>query len=117
MAANSAPQVCSVDVDAPQHTVGEASGIGPSSSTEAMIRRLKEPLHVHCGRANLAVADKLDKCPFLAENPVVRRSAARESNARTYVRKFPMALASATGGHDRTVGCSLLWLRLHCNGY
>ena len=71
--------------------------LGPSEGTLSLMNDLKQPLHNHCGRSNLEVADNLHKCPFLESNPILKRTATRESNARTYVRKFPMVIQSATG--------------------
>jgi len=74
--------------------------IGPTQTVKDAIKTLEDrdvPVSAHVSMANQAAEGDLSKCPVLSSNEYLMRSAQRESNARTYVRRFPFAIKEADG--------------------
>lgn len=87
---------------APAATRPAAAGVGPGETFSGLIERLEKSgvtYGEHVATSDHAAAGKTGNCPFLADrnNAILRNSAELESNARGYVRKFPLAIEKAEG--------------------
>ena len=91
--------------------------VGPTDVVKDSMQKLddkKIQYHAHVNSGNLESKGKLGKCPVLSSNEylmvsmflwdgncqaliALQRSAERESNGRTYVRRYPFAIKKAEG--------------------
>eukprot|EP00232_Nephroselmis_pyriformis_P011728 CAMPEP_0182896404 /NCGR_PEP_ID=MMETSP0034_2-20130328/26251_1 /TAXON_ID=156128 /ORGANISM="Nephroselmis pyriformis, Strain CCMP717" /LENGTH=767 /DNA_ID=CAMNT_0025030271 /DNA_START=72 /DNA_END=2375 /DNA_ORIENTATION=- len=81
--------------------IGDLVNINPQDEEyKALVAQLEEQgstLASHVSMTNHEAEGKLHKCPFLMANPILKRQAERESNARSYARGIPISIAKAKG--------------------